>query len=155
MSTNFARLRSNELRYSIPVKWLLLAIGVWQLSQEPTPQVQAVVGLYALLTLANTIYFASPPGGQLHTTWPYWVSQWVDLLYVTALITLSDGVASPLYLFYPVLALKSLVYGPDARWLVWLPFAYGPLYVLALVVSYGGLGFLAGRPAAGSAGRAQ
>ncbi len=36
MNTNFARLRSNELRYSIPVKWLLLAIGIWQLAQGQT-----------------------------------------------------------------------------------------------------------------------
>ncbi len=143
MITNFARLRSNELRYSLPVKWLLLAIGVWQLGQGPTPAIQAAVGLYGLLTVATTLYFASPQSTRLHTTWPYWISQLADVLFVTALIALGEGVASPLYLFYPVLALKSLVYGPDARWLVWLPFAYGPLYVLALVVSYGGLGFLA------------
>ncbi len=143
MSANFARLRSNELRYSIPVKWLLLAIGAWQLSQGPTAQVQAAVGLYAVLTVATTLYFASPQGGRLHATWPYWLSQLVDVFFVTALIALDEGVASPLFLFYPVLALKSLVYGPDARWLVWLPFAYGPLYALALAISYGSLGFLA------------
>ncbi len=143
MSTNFARLRFNELRYSIPVKWLLLAIGVWRLVQGPTPAIQATVGLYALLTVATTLYFASPQSNRLHATWPYWVSQLADVLFVTALIALGEGVASPLYLFYPVLALKSLVYGPDARWLVWLPFAYGPLYMLALVASYGSLGFLA------------
>ncbi len=143
MNINYARLRSNELRYSIPVKWLLLAIGAWQLTQGATVQVQAAVGLYALFTVATTVYFASPLSGRLHATWPYWLSQLADVLFVTALIALDEGVASPLYLFYPVLALKSLVYGPDARWLVWLPFAYGPLYALALVVSYGSLGFLA------------
>lgn len=142
MSPNYARLRSNELRYSIPIKWLLLAIGVWQLAQGATPQMQAVVGVYALLTAATTAYFASPFGGRLRATWPYWPSQLVDLLYVTALIALGAGVASPLYLFYPLLALKSLVYGPDARWLVWLSFAFGPLYVLALTISYGSLAFL-------------
>jgi signal transduction histidine kinase len=143
MSTNFARLRSNELRYSIPVKWLLLAIGAWQLTQGPAPQVQTLVGLYALLTVATTLFFVSPQGGRLRAIWPYWLSQLADVLFVTALIALDEGVASPLYLFYPVLALKSLVYGPDARWLVWLPFAYGPLYALALLFSYGSLGFLA------------
>ena len=143
MNINYARLRSNELRYSIPVKWLLLAIGAWQLTQGAAVQVQAAVGLYALFTVATTVYFASPLSGRLHATWPYWLSQLADVLFVTALIALDEGVASPLYLFYPVLALKSLVYGPDARWLVWLPFAYGPLYALALVVSYGSLGFLA------------
>jgi PAS domain-containing protein len=143
MSINFARLRSNELRYSIPVKWLLLAIGLWQLTQGPTAVVQAVVGLYALLTVATTVYFASPSGSRLRATWPYWVSQLVDVFYLTALIALGEGVASPLYLFYPVLALKSLVYGPDARSLVWLPFLYGPFYALALAISHGNLGFLA------------
>ncbi len=143
MNTNFARLRSNELRYSIPAKWLLLAIGVWQLTQGLTPAVQIIVGLYALFTVVTTLYFISPRSGRLQTTLPYWLSQIVDVLYVTALIALDEGVASPLYLLYPILALKSLVYGPDARWLVWLPFAYGPLYALALAISYGGLGFLA------------
>ncbi len=143
MTSNFARLRFNELRYSIPVKWLLLAIGVWQLTQEPTAQVQLAVGLYALVTVATTVYFASARSSRLHSTLPYWLSQLADVIFVTVLIALGEGIASPLYLFYPVLALKSLVYGPDARWLVWLPFAYGPLYALALAVSYGSLGFLA------------
>lgn len=143
MNTNFARLRSNELRYSIPAKWLLLAIGVWQLTQGLTSPVQGVVAVYALLTVVTTLYFISPRSGRLQTTLPYWLSQIADVLYVTALIALDEGVASPLYLLYPILALKSLVYGPDARWLVWLPFAYGPLYALALALSYGGLGFLA------------
>lgn len=142
MTPNYARLRSNELRYSIPIKWLMLAVGVWQLTQGATPQLRAVVGAYGLLTIATTVYFASPSGDRLHVTWPYWPSQLVDLLYVTALIALGEGVASPLYLFYPLLALKSLVYGPDARWLVWLSFAFGPLYVLALTISYGSLAFL-------------
>ena len=143
MSTNFARLRFNELRYSIPVKWLLLAIGAWQLAQDPQIPVQAAVVLYALLTVLTMVYFASPQGARLQSTLPYWLSQLADVFFVTALIALGEGVASPLYLFYPVLALKSLVYGPDARWLVWLPFAYGPLYALALVISYDNLGFLA------------
>jgi signal transduction histidine kinase len=143
MNTNFARLRSNELRYSIPVKWLLLAIGIWQLAQGQTPLVRAVVGVYALLTVATTLYFVSSQSGRVYTTLPYWLSQIVDVVYLTAMIALDEGIASPLYLLYPILALKSLVYGPDARWLVWLPFVYGPLYALALALSYGGLGFLA------------
>jgi signal transduction histidine kinase len=143
MTTNFARLRFNELRYSIPVKWLLLAIGAWQFAQDPSAPVQTAVVLYALLAVLTSVYFASPQGARLKSTLPYWLSQLADVFFVTALIALGEGVASPLYLFYPVLALKSLVYGPDARWLVWLPFAYGPLYALALVVSYDSLGFLA------------
>jgi two-component system phosphate regulon sensor histidine kinase PhoR len=143
MSTNFARLRFNELRYSIPVKWLLLAIGAWQVAQGAAPAVLLLVGLYGLLAVVATLYFANPRASRLSSTLPYWFSQFIDLFYVTALIALGEGVASPLYLFYPILALKSLVYGPDARWLVWLPFAYGPLYVLALAWAYSGLGFLA------------
>jgi len=143
MSTNFARLRFNELRYSIPVKWLLLAIGAWQVAQGAAPAVTLLVGLYGLLAVVATLYFASPRASLTPSTLPYWFSQFIDLFYVTALIALGEGVASPLYLFYPILALKSLVYGPDARWLVWLPFTYGPLYVLALALAYNGLGFLA------------
>jgi signal transduction histidine kinase len=143
MSTNFARLRFNELRYSIPVKGLLLAIGAWQVAQGAAPAVLLLVGLYGLLAVVATLYFANPRASLTPSTLPYWLSQFIDLFYVTALIALGEGVASPLYLFYPILALKSLVYGPDARWLVWLPFAYGPLYVLALALAYNGLGFLA------------
>jgi len=143
MKSNFARLRFNELRYSIPVKWLLLAIGVWQVTQGMPQPAPALVGLYGLLTVATILYFALVRADRVQSTLPYWLSQIVDVLYITALIALGEGVASPLYLFYPILALKSLVYGPDARWLVWLPFIYGPLYAGALALAYGGLGFLA------------
>ncbi len=143
MKSNFARLRFNELRYSIPIKWLLLAIGVWQVIQGTPQPAPALVGLYGLLTVATTLYFALVHADRVQSTLPYWLSQIVDVLYITALIALGEGVASPLYLFYPILALKSLVYGPDARWLVWLPFIYGPLYAGALALAYGGLGFLA------------
>ena len=142
--TNFARLRSNELRYSLPAKWLLLVIGVWSLLQQPSLIFQLIVGAYALATLAATVYFAGPWSERGHSTAPFWVSQIVDIAYVTALIALGDGIANPLYLLYPLLALKSLVYATDVKGMVWLPFTFGPLYALALAVSYRGL--VSGRP---------
>lgn len=141
--TNFARLRSNELRYSLPAKWLLLVIGVWSLLQQPSLIFQLLVGAYALATLAATVYFAGPWSERGHSTAPFWVSQIVDIAFVTALIALGDGIANPLYLLYPLLALKSLVYATDVKGMVWLPFTFGPLYALALAVSYRGLEFLA------------
>ena len=88
MSTNFARLRFNELRYSIPVKWLLLAIGAWQVAQGAAPAVTLLVGLYGLLAVVATLYFASPRASLTPSTLPYWFSQFIDLFYVTALIAL-------------------------------------------------------------------
>jgi signal transduction histidine kinase len=141
--TNFARLRSNELRYSLPAKWLLLFIGIWSLLQQPSLIFQLIVGAYGLATLAATVYFAGHWSEHGHSTAPFWVSQIVDIAFVTALIALGDGIANPLYLLYPLLALKSLVYATDVKGMVWLPFTFGPLYALALAVSYRGLVFLA------------
>jgi signal transduction histidine kinase len=142
-TTNFARLRHNEQRFGLSAKWLLVAIGVAVLLLEPVPLQPLVVAAYAAVALAATIYFSGRGGGGLRSIWPYWISQLVDVLYVTALIALGEGLASPLYLLYPLLALKSLVYTPDAPGLVWLPFTYGPLYVLALWAAHGSLAFLA------------
>ena len=140
--TNFARLRSNELRYSLPAKWLLLAIGVWTLLQQPSMILQIILGAYALATVGATVYFAGPWSERGRSTAPFWVSQIVDIAYVTVLIALGKGVANPLYLLYPLLALKSLVYATDVPGMVWLPFAFGPLYAVALAISYQGLVFL-------------
>lgn len=143
MIVNFARLRSNEIRYGLLIKWLLLAVGVWLLLQQLDRRMEWVVGAYAVLNLLATLYFLAPVSEKTASTLPYWLSQGIDVLFVSALIALGEGVASPLYLFYPVLALRTLVYGPDARWLIWLPFTFGPVYILALALAYGGLGFLA------------
>ena len=141
--TNFARLRSNELRYSLPAKWVLVILGLWALVQQPSLILQVILVVYALATVAATVYFAGQWSERGQSTMPFWVSQIVDIAFVTALIALGDGVANPLYLLYPLLALKSLVYTPDIKGMVWLPFAFGPLYVLALAVAYRGLVFLA------------
>ncbi|MFZ2488807.1 MAG: ATP-binding protein [Anaerolineae bacterium] len=143
MIVNFARLRSNEVRYGLLIKWLLLAAGIWLMMQPSDPRMRWVVGMYAALNLLATLYFVAPLSEKATSTLPYWLSQGVDVLFVSALIALGEGIASPLYLIYPVLALRTLVYGPDARWLIWLPFTFGPVYILALFVAYDGLGFLA------------
>ncbi len=143
MTTNFARLRYNELLYSLPLKALLAAVGLRQLLAAPSLGLQVVVAVYAALLAGSTLFFFSRAGRNSHSTLPYGLSQLSDVLFVTALVALGEGIATPIFLFYPVLALKALVYGPDAPWLMWLPFLYGPLYAVGLALAARGWGFLA------------
>lgn len=141
--TNYSRLRSNELRYSLPVRWLLVVIAAFAAFRGQGQISLILVASFALFAVATTVYFAGPWSLRLRSTAIFWAMQLIDALFVTALIALSGGLASPFYLLYPLLGLRTLVYGPDVRGVVWLPFAYGPLYFLALVISYGNLAFVA------------
>jgi signal transduction histidine kinase len=143
MITNYARLRHNTLRFELPLKWLLVAIGVVALFLRPVPGQEALVGIYGLVVLALTIYFSGRWGANRDITWPYWFSLGIDVLFITGMIALGDGLASPLYLLYPLIALKSLVFAPDIPASVWLPFLFGPLYAFALALAQGSLAFLA------------
>lgn len=150
---NTARLRQNVLRYEIPTKWLLAAVGVVTLRVAPAPALTTLVSAYALVALLATVFFVGRWGvrprqpqtaaGTVDWQGLYWVLQLADVLYVTALIAAGQGLASQLYLLYPLLALKSLVYGPDVPGIVWLPFLFGPLYVAGLWWAHGSLAFLA------------
>ena len=141
--TNFSRLRSNELRYSLPARWLLVVIAALAAVRGQNQTSLILVASFALYAAATTVYFAGPWSEKLHSTAVYWAMQLIDAAFVTALIATSGGLASPLYLLYPLLGLRILVYGPDVRGVVWLPFAYGPLYFVALALAYGSLVFVA------------
>ena len=141
--TNFSRLRSNELRYSLPARWLLVIIAAFVATRGQGQTNLALVASYAVYAGATTVYFAGPWSQQLRSTTVYWAIQVIDTAFVTVLIATSSGLASPLYLLYPLLGLRTLVYGPDVRGMVWLPFAYGPLYFVALVFAYDSLVFVA------------
>lgn len=146
MTTNTARLLNNERRYGLVGKWMLLAAGVISYVLRPSQGQGAVVAVYSLITVAATAWvltqheatLASGRAGLL-----FWLSHLADVAYVTALIATSSGLSSPLYLLYLLLALKSLLYVPDEGAMIWVPFAFGPLYVLALWVAQGSLAFLA------------
>ncbi|HRX03491.1 MAG TPA: ATP-binding protein, partial [Anaerolineae bacterium] len=141
--TNYSRLRSNELRYSLPVRWLLAVIAAFAALRGQAQISPVLVVLFAAFAAATTIYFLGPWSLRLRSTAIYWAMQVIDAAFVTGLIATSGGLASPLYLLYPLLGLRTLVYGPDVRGVVWLPFAFGPLYFAALVISYGNLAFVA------------
>ncbi|MDW8316816.1 MAG: ATP-binding protein [Anaerolineae bacterium] len=147
MTPNYARLLDHERRYGVVAKVTLLLLGGALLALRPAPGLGLVVGLYGLVVaLSAAALLARRPGAAEETggsRWLFWLSQGVDALYVTALITTTGGLSSPLYLLYLLLALKSLLYVPDVEGIVWLPFAFGPLYVLALWLAHGSLGFLA------------
>ncbi|MEZ4771472.1 MAG: ATP-binding protein [Caldilineales bacterium] len=141
--TNFSRLRSNELRYSLPARWLLVVIAAFTAFRGQGQTSLVLVAAFAVYTATTTAYFAGSWSQQLRSTGVYWAMQLIDAAFVTALIARSGGLASPLYLLYPLLGLRTLVYGPDVRGVVWLPFAYGPLYFAALTLAYGSLVFVA------------
>lgn len=147
MTTDHARLFSNERRYGLAVKWLLLAAGALSLLFQPAPALSSVVVGYAALTALATALFSRRWDGvhpPLRGVWPYWLTQGLDALYVSALIAWGGGLSSPFYLLYPLLALKALLYaGPGSSGLVWLSFCFGPLYVAALFIAQGDLAFLA------------
>ncbi len=148
MNANIARVLINEQRYGLAAKWLLLAAGAVSLWLQPEAGQGVVVGAYALVTVAMTVIVLTrraPGDNARRAALPFWFSQLIDIAYVTALIATSGGLASPLYLLYLLLALKSLLYVPDVGGVVWLPFAFGPLYVLALWWAHGraGVAFLA------------
>lgn len=150
MTTNHDRLLHNEQRLGLVAKWLLLAIGILALvlpgwagySRRPLQGVQWLLGSYGVVTVMATLLLTSRRGATGRLTLVYWLSQVADALCVTGLIALSDGLSSPLYLLYPLLALKSLIYVPDMVGLVWLSFLFGPLYVAALWSAHGSLAFL-------------
>jgi signal transduction histidine kinase len=140
MNANLARVWVNEQRYGIAAKWLLLTAGVISLRLQPQRAQGIVVGTYALVTIATTAIVLTrraPRGDMQRAALSFWLSQLIDVLYVTALIATSGGLATPLYLLYLLLALKSLLYVPDVGGVVWLPFTFGPLYVLALWLAHG------------------
>ncbi len=65
-----------------------------------------------------------------------------DAIFVCALIWRDGGLSSPLYILLVLLAVKALGASPLLPSLVWLSFAFGPLYVVALWLASGSLGFL-------------
>ena len=131
-----------ERLVSVPVRWLLLTLGTLiVLTADATPfggGLSLAWLLYALVVLLSTVFTwlieVRPIG------WLFWLGFAADAAFVSYLITLDGGVASPLYLIYGLLALKAILLAPTLPLL--LPFLLGPLYIVVLWYHHGSLGFL-------------
>lgn len=134
-----------ERRISVPMRWLLLAVGaVTVLAADSSPfggGLSLTWFLYALVVLLSTILtwvIEIRPAA-----WLLWLGFGADVAFTSYLITINGGVVSPLYLIYGLLALKTVLLAPTVRQeIAWLPFMLGPLYILVLWYDHGDLGFL-------------
>ncbi len=142
-----ARALANERRIGVPARWGLVLLGLTLAAlgaNQPfagglPPEFLAfaafATGLTWLLVLRD-----DPPGAPGVVLWGAYL---IDALYVSTLIARYGGLASPLYLLYPLLALRTILYSPGVRGVLWAPFGFGPLYAATLAFASGEIAFLA------------
>jgi PAS domain S-box-containing protein len=134
-----------ERRFGVPFRWGMFVVGgisVWSTQQVPFPRVAA-------LGLAAFMFFAAVASLLVYGPWRERVPVWfvpsatiLDSLMVLFLIPYSGGGGSELYLLYFVLAAKVALCYPFVHWLIFLPFLYGPLYILGVYLQIESLLFL-------------
>lgn len=139
-------LAANEQRLGLACKWLLLAVGaaLWLSGGRA-----ALVGgpplfllLYGTVTVAFTVWMVLSAHGWQAGTWLFWLSNGLDLLFVSDLIARTVAMSGPLALLYGLVALKVALTLPG-RWAPPLVAALcGPLYVGALFWARRSLAFL-------------
>lgn len=134
----------------IPTRWTLLGLGLWVVWRTRDTSLlgawPVIIGAYALLAVLTTAFwFGRPedrPASRLEARVAYG-SYAADALFVAALIWRDGGLASPLYILLVLLALKAVGLAPVLPGMIWLPFAFGPLYAVALWLASGNFAFLA------------
>jgi signal transduction histidine kinase len=134
-----------------------------------------VVGGYALVATIVTAFWLSrtdrryiPDKGMGRlSAFVVYAAYAVDAFFAATLIWCDGGLSSPLYLLFTLLALKAVAFAGVARTarptpmpefqnlqdfgslalpgMVWVPFAFGPLYTVALRLAAGNFAFLADR----------
>ena len=152
-----------ERQYGNIAKWLLLVIGLvslylwreFQLVPLDRWSLEIWVTLSYLLTNGLlTIAFVSPERLARRGLWApsartqhalILLSFVLDYAFVTALVGLTGGAQSDLYLLYGFLTLKASVYYPYTRDLIVISFSSFALWIAASYVGAGSLYFLADR----------
>jgi two-component system, NtrC family, sensor histidine kinase KinB len=137
-----------QRRIDLPARWALAALAAWVLWRTAElgwtgPWLMAL-GLYVLVALATTAYWAGHSSERDHRRLSLaitYASYAIDGFLASLLIWRDGGLGSPLYILYVLLALRSV--GPSMIYprIVWLPFAFGPLYALALWMASDSLAF--------------
>ncbi|MDH7489180.1 MAG: ATP-binding protein [Anaerolineae bacterium] len=134
-----------ERRFGVPFRWGMFLVGsisVWTTQQVPFPRA-AALGLAVFMAFAFTMsVLVYGPWREKMPVWLVPVATIVDSLAVLFLIPYSGGVGSELYLLYFVLAVKVALCYPFVHWLIFLPFLYGPLYILSVYLQIQSLLFL-------------
>jgi len=152
-----------ERRYGILARWMLflgsvVLLWLWREALDPTRPEALVVLVYAVASVLFTVVFAHQPASAasalqrgaptvaLTVRWGLLLFSYVlDYVYVAALIGLSSGFHSELYLLFGFLALKAAVYYPSRRDMVYVSFCAFLLWVGACYINVGSLFFLADR----------
>jgi PAS domain S-box-containing protein len=119
---------------------LVFAAGlaaVWATQQDPFPRV-AMVGLvlYFAVGLAVAAWTLSPRAQHLSPA-AFALLVGFDACAITFLIAHTGGPRSELYLLYLVIALKTALGGQWVFRLAYVPFAFGPLYLLGAYLGGG------------------
>ena len=138
-----------QRQVDVPTRWTLFLFGIWVLYRTRDTGLHGpwpwLMGAYGLLAIGATIFWFRRSSDTAHSRAAAAVtygSYFVDGLFVCALIWRDGGLGSPLYILLVLLAIKALGASPLLPPMVWLPFAFGPLYVVALWLASGSLGFL-------------
>ena len=138
-----------QRQVDVPTRWTLLVFGAWVLYRTRDAGLHGLwpwlAGAYALLAIGATVFWFLPNADTVHRRAAVniaYASYFADALFVCALIWRDGGLGSPLYVLLVFLALKALGLSPLLRSSVWLPFAFGPLYIVALWLASGSLSFL-------------
>jgi PAS domain S-box-containing protein len=134
-----------ERRFGVLFRWGMFVVGglsVWSTQQTPFPRV-AALGLAAFMVFALVVtYLVYGPWRERLPVWFVPAATIADSLMVLFLIPYSGGGGSELYLLYFVLAAKVALCYPFVHWLIFLPFLYGPLYILGVYLQIQSLLFL-------------
>ncbi|PKO23439.1 MAG: hypothetical protein CVU38_04075, partial [Chloroflexi bacterium HGW-Chloroflexi-1] len=145
-----ARLARIQQRIDLPGRWALLALGVWVawrtreagwLGMWPW-----ILGAYALIALLTSGFWANRAEGRQWERMAPWLTYAAfacDAIFACALIWRDGGLGGPLYILLLLLASKAVALAQALPGMLWAPFAFGPLYVLALRLTAGNLAFLA------------
>lgn len=134
-----------ERRFGVPFRWGMFVvgvIGVWATQQVPFPRV-AAVGLAFFLGFALVTSFLAY--GQWRLRLPVWFSPattLIDSMMVLFLLPYTGGAGSEIYLLFFVLAIKAALSYPFFPGMCYLPFFYGPFYILGVYLQVESLLFL-------------
>jgi signal transduction histidine kinase len=149
-SVHLPSLTPIERLVDVPVRWALLTVGIWVMWHTrdagwlgPWPWIMAGYMLITILTTAFWIGISDTRTGRRFAPWIAYGSLVADALFASALIWRDGGSGSPFYILLVLLPLKAIPLAPVLPGAAWLPFAFGPFYVLALDLAASNFGFLA------------
>ncbi len=147
-----SRLMRIQRLVDIPTRWTLVLLGAWVFwrvreAGRPGPWLP-ILGMYGFIALSATIFWLSRHSRREISSLDAGVAYMLFVLdgfFVSALIWMDGGLGSPLYMVLIVLALKAAGLSTVLPGMVWVPFMFGPSYVLALYLATGNLAFVVDR----------